>query len=283
MVVSVSSMLIPVIVTRIKHISLRNTPAIVLYVPYDKAYERVLSYNHNLKTEHFFLQGGGTMKTIVAVIGALCILIGIALAGCIDYSDEAPEETIQKDSDLDGWTDIQEREAHTNPFDVDTDHDGILDPEDPNPLYIGILTDPKQKLEAGECLEFDYLSILPPNVHYMGTEEHRNITFEDIRLPEGSTKPDCKYTVGGYSDAFWCNSNIYASPTKVMDFFIEKMLYDGWDITYCKWDSIGWTQKYGIMYFQKLEGEGQYVTITVIGSEREPEYSQFTIILVLPD
>ncbi len=80
------------------------------------------------------------MKKIeIAVAGILCIFIGIALAGYINYSGEAPEKTIQKDSDFDGWTDIQEREAHTNPFDVDTDHDGVWDPEDPNPQYPGIV------------------------------------------------------------------------------------------------------------------------------------------------
>jgi hypothetical protein len=38
------------------------------------------------------------------------------------------------DSDGDGWTDIQERAAGTDPFNVDTDIDGIWDPYDENPL-----------------------------------------------------------------------------------------------------------------------------------------------------
>jgi len=74
------------------------------------------------------------MKKIeIAVAGILCILIGIALVG---YIIGTSKKTIQKDSDSDGWTDIQEREAHTNPFDANTDHDGIWGPEDPDPSHL---------------------------------------------------------------------------------------------------------------------------------------------------
>ena len=38
------------------------------------------------------------------------------------------------DSDGDGWDDEHERRAGTNPYNADTDGDGICDPEDPNPL-----------------------------------------------------------------------------------------------------------------------------------------------------
>ena len=38
------------------------------------------------------------------------------------------------DSDGDGWDDEQERRAGTNPYNVDTDGDGIWDSKDPNPL-----------------------------------------------------------------------------------------------------------------------------------------------------
>ena len=38
-----------------------------------------------------------------------------------------------QDSDGDGWDDEQERRAGTNPHKVDTDMDGIWDPQDPNP------------------------------------------------------------------------------------------------------------------------------------------------------
>ena len=38
------------------------------------------------------------------------------------------------DSDGDGWDDEHERRAGTNPYNADTDGDGIRDPEDPNPL-----------------------------------------------------------------------------------------------------------------------------------------------------
>ncbi|RZN33845.1 MAG: hypothetical protein EFT35_10115 [Methanophagales archaeon ANME-1-THS] len=38
------------------------------------------------------------------------------------------------DSDGDGWTDVQERRAGTDPYNVDTDGDGAWDPNDPNPI-----------------------------------------------------------------------------------------------------------------------------------------------------
>jgi hypothetical protein len=38
------------------------------------------------------------------------------------------------DSDGDGWTDDYEEKAGTNPYIMDTDNDGLIDSEDPNPL-----------------------------------------------------------------------------------------------------------------------------------------------------
>ncbi len=38
------------------------------------------------------------------------------------------------DTDGDGWDDCYEQAAGTNPFFTDTDNDGIIDSEDPNPL-----------------------------------------------------------------------------------------------------------------------------------------------------
>jgi hypothetical protein len=44
------------------------------------------------------------------------------------------EKSALMDSDGDGWSDVQEKKAGTNPYNVDTDGDGIWDPKDPNPL-----------------------------------------------------------------------------------------------------------------------------------------------------
>ncbi|ODS37278.1 hypothetical protein BEH94_04460 [Candidatus Altiarchaeales archaeon WOR_SM1_SCG] len=45
-------------------------------------------------------------------------------------------ETLKKetDSDGDGWSDEKEKQLGTNPYNRDTDGDGIIDPEDSNPL-----------------------------------------------------------------------------------------------------------------------------------------------------
>lgn len=40
------------------------------------------------------------------------------------------------DSDGDGWSDEQEKVLGTNPYQKDSDQDGIIDPEDPNPLIV---------------------------------------------------------------------------------------------------------------------------------------------------
>ena len=226
-------------------------------------------------------------KMNITVIGTLCILIGIALTGCIDYSGESPEKTIQKDSDFDGWTDIQEREAHTNPFDADTDHDGIWDPEDPDPSRPGILTDTEQKLEVGRYVEFDLARMYPTGIpkyirdHLgIGDSEHYNITREDVRLPKGSAliavSPPC--SVGYTSGRLYWSYEIYASSPQVADFFLEEMAYKrGWQVC----DRVHQFERYGIceirMYYLRPGDQDLYRTIIVIGQE-EGRYSQFIII-----
>ena len=54
----------------------------------------------------------------------------------IHVGGEAPADA---DSDGDGWSDVKERAMGTDPYSVDSDDDGINDPEDPNP------TVPEQK------------------------------------------------------------------------------------------------------------------------------------------
>ncbi len=51
------------------------------------------------------------------------------------------DDSASEDSDGDGWSDEKEREMGTNPYSVDSDNDGLKDPEDPNP------TVPKDKKE----------------------------------------------------------------------------------------------------------------------------------------
>jgi len=218
----------------------------------------------------------------IAVVGTLCILIGIALAGCIDYSDEAPEKTIERDSDFDGWTDTEEREAHTNPFDVDTDHDGIWDPEDPNPSRIGILINPEEKLEAGEYLEFDLASA--PG--WVG-KKPCIVTRDDIILPKESSLLTTKIEIpSGYACYRSYHSyEINASSTQAIDFFLVYMQYNGWHTCnatdqFC--DAPYQFELYNGIYgmyiqFFKRGDQDTYVTILVMGEEEYP-YSQFMII-----
>lgn len=57
----------------------------------------------------------------------ICLIITATLfTGCIQSS--------QQDSDGDGWTDVQEQKAGTNPYNKDTDGDGYWDSKDENPL-----------------------------------------------------------------------------------------------------------------------------------------------------
>jgi len=69
----------------------------------------------------------------------ICVLIVSVASGCI-LSGNDPEPPI--DSDGDGWSDDEEELAGTDPYNADTDGDGIPDPVDPNPLVPQTTTPP---------------------------------------------------------------------------------------------------------------------------------------------
>ena len=71
-------------------------------------------------------------KTMVGSLLSI-ILIAAVCSGCI-LGSGSEQQGEGLDSDGDGWTDSEEAVAGTDPSTADTDHDGISDPIDPNPL-----------------------------------------------------------------------------------------------------------------------------------------------------
>ena len=72
---------------------------------------------------------------VVLAVAALFALFGLLVGSCAPAPK--PESALTPtavDSDGDGWTDVQEQTAGTNPHNKDTDADGYWDPQDPNPL-----------------------------------------------------------------------------------------------------------------------------------------------------
>ena len=182
------------------------------------------------------------------------VMVSSTILGCVDDKST--------DSDGDGLTDVSERIAQTNPFDVDTDHDGVWDSKDLNPLYPGILVDSKQKLERSDLYS------------------------TDIGIPNGSAFKYWKGTGVGYaSGRIYRNYEINASYSQVLDFFLENMIHDGWQIR-SEAEELKHTA-YGpsgmsMCYSKEWLDQPQYVTILVVGQDERWDvdpYTQFTIIV----
>jgi len=69
-------------------------------------------------------------KTIASLIAIIAVVAVVMVVGYVIFAD----------SDGDGWSDFKEKNAGTNPYNVDTDADGIWDPHDPNPLIASSTT-----------------------------------------------------------------------------------------------------------------------------------------------
>jgi len=65
-----------------------------------------------------------------SIVLILIVLISVLGLGCVDEETQSQAH----DSDGDGWTDQQEMNAGTDPYNNDTDGDGYWDPRDENPL-----------------------------------------------------------------------------------------------------------------------------------------------------
>jgi hypothetical protein len=76
---------------------------------------------------------------------------------------QAKLSEVEVDSDGDGWTDDYERMVGTNPYTKDTDNDGIIDPEDLNPLA------PEKKAVCGPTI----LLVLSCLIILVGKESRR--------------------------------------------------------------------------------------------------------------
>ena len=180
------------------------------------------------------------------------VIVSSTILGCVDDNST--------DSDGDGLTDVSERVAKTNPFDVDTDHDGVWDFKDSNPHYPGILIDSKQKLERSDLYD------------------------TDIGIPNGSALKYWKGTGVGYaSGRIYENYEINASYSQVLDFFLENMIHDGWQVR-CEAEELKhiYYGPSGISMCYSKEWQDQYVTILVVGQDERWDvdpYTQFTIIL----
>lgn len=188
------------------------------------------------------------------VVLIIIVMISSTILGCVDDNST--------DSDGDGLTDVSERIAKTNPFEVDTDHDGVWDSKDSNPCYPGILIDSKQKLERSDLYS------------------------TDIGIPKGSAFKFWKGTCVGYaSGRIYRNYEINASYSQVLDFFLENMIHDGWRVRSAA-EELKHTNHgpsgMSMYYSKEWLDQPQYVTILVIGQDERRDvdpYTQFTIIL----
>lgn len=65
-----------------------------------------------------------------SILLIVIVMISVLGLGCVDENTQSQAH----DSDGDGWTDQQEMNAGTDPYNKDTDGDGYWDPKDDNPL-----------------------------------------------------------------------------------------------------------------------------------------------------
>jgi hypothetical protein len=93
-------------------------------------------------------------KRTIAGLIAIVVIASVAIfSGCVE---EETQSQVQ-DSDGDGWTDQQEINAGTDPYNKDTDGDGYWDPKDENPLDQNV---PEEDLPV-----INYFDVSPININ----------------------------------------------------------------------------------------------------------------------
>jgi hypothetical protein len=93
-------------------------------------------------------------KRTIAGLIAIVVIASVAIfSGCVE---EETQSQVQ-DSDGDGWTDQQEINAGTDPYNKDTDGDGYWDPKDENPLDQNV---PEEDLPV-----INYFEVSPININ----------------------------------------------------------------------------------------------------------------------
>jgi len=98
-----------------------------------------------------------TKRESVIFVCALSI-VTLVLSGCNSLGNGFAEVI---DTDGDGWSDLQEERAGTNPNEPDTDGDGYWDPKDANPLDPNIpsITQPTPAPDETEAAETELSNI----------------------------------------------------------------------------------------------------------------------------
>jgi glucose/arabinose dehydrogenase len=133
----------------------------------------------------------GALRKILIVITILILLLSSCISNPTSETTGAP---LDIDSDDDGWTDAQEETLKTNPYQIDSDGDGIIDPLDPNPL----IPEPIETIPPSE----EPSKTVAPQVTSSTTTTTKTITTT-LATPEAPEPPNPEdYELSKIADGF---------------------------------------------------------------------------------
>ena len=113
------------------------------------------------------------MKKLFVVLLAI-----ILLSACVSESEN---QSATLDTDGDGLTDQQEEILKTNPYQEDSDGDGIIDPEDPNPLI------PETETTSTSVSATSSIETTTSSTTTTTDSSTTTTRLGRLRLPEGTT------------------------------------------------------------------------------------------------